>query len=67
MEGKAVGEREEERERHACVVTRVATYVHELPGHPGASRYLLPIATVSLLAGDSGTPKDSPTSEVASC
>lgn len=39
---------------------------YELPGHPGASRYLLPIATVSLLAGDSGTPKDSPTSEVAS-
>lgn len=34
-EGKVEGEREEEEmERHACVVTRVATYVHELPGHP---------------------------------
>jgi hypothetical protein len=48
-EGRIVGKREEEEiERHACVVTRVVTYVHELLGHPRASGYLLPIATVSV-------------------
>lgn len=36
---------------------------YELLGHPRASGYLLPIATVSVLAGDSGTPKDSGNSD----
>lgn len=49
--------------RHTCIVS----YIHELPGHQRACGYLLPIATVSVLAGDSGTPEDSGNSEVASC
>lgn len=56
-----IGEKEEGR--HTCTVA----YIHELLGHPRACGYLLPIATVSVLARDSGTPKDSGNSEMASC
>lgn len=39
---------------------------YELLGHPRAWGHLLPIATVSVLAGDSGTPKDAGNSEMVS-